>query len=216
MAWVQIVRTVYTDISITTTMSQDQDNAVVQLLELLDRYEKVANDSFRLKFISGIQHLSRANFNSDGRKYGTDSLDRRPYDACKVVETQSGFTLVDKLKKQRTESASLKVVLEKEEVLEKKDVLESLRQRKNKKTEKTGEALGSKKKGAISEINNSPALRDPIYQFGVLVPYQLRDAQASFNDSLSDIVEMVNLRQQITEAVKKIEATEVPEKTGTE
>lgn len=193
-------------------MSQDQDNAVVQLLELLDRYEKVANDSFRLKFIAGIQHLSRANFNSDGRKYGTDSLDRRPYDACKVVETQNGFTVVDRLKKQRAENALQK------DVLEKKDPLESLRQRKNtRKSEKTEEALGSKEeKGVISEPHQVPALRDPIQQFGVLVPYQLRDAQASFNDSLIDIVEMVNLRQQIAEAVKKIESAGASEKVEKE
>lgn len=193
-------------------MSQDQDNAVVQLLELLDRYEKVANDSFRLNFIAGIQHLSRANFNSDGRKYGTDSLDRRPYDACKVVETQNGFTVVDRLKKQKAESALLK------DVLEKKDPLESLRQRKNtRKSEKTEEALGSKEeKGVISESVEVPALRDPIQQFGVLVPYQLRDAQSSFNDSLIDIVEMVNLRQQIAEAVKKVESAGVSEKVEKE
>lgn len=188
-------------------MSQDQDDLVIQLLERLDRYEKLANDSFRVNFITGMQHLSRANFNSENRKYGMDSLDRRPYDACKVVESNGSFKLRDKLKELKEKK---KLELENEKLdSEKENTLEDQALRQRKKDPAKGEKSEPKsKEGGVSEKSIEPSsLRDPIYQFGVLVPYQLRNAQSSFNDSLTDIITMVNLRQELTELIKKIEST---------
>ncbi|KAF3987523.1 hypothetical protein FT663_00685 [Candidozyma haemuli var. vulneris] len=171
----------------------DQDEAVIKLLDLLDQYEKLANDQFRVNFITGMQNLSRANFNSENKKYGTDSLDRRPYEACKVVEGSAVFVLKDKLKEAKKDAIEEKESEKPEE--------STLRSRGNKtKPEKVSTTETVKEP--------SKSLRDPIYQFGVLVPYQLRNAQASFNESLADIISMVNLRQQITDLVAQIEKAE--------
>lgn len=189
-------------------MNQDQDDLVIQLLERLDRYEKLANDSFRVNFITGMQHLSRANFNSENRKYGMDSLDRRPYDACKVVEGNGSFKLRDRLRELKEKN---KLEKEKESLdPEKETTLEgqALRQRKKDSAQGEKSEPKSKKEGVLEKSVDPPSLRDPVYQFGVLVPYQLRNAQSSFNDSLTDIVNMVNLRRELTELIQKIESTD--------
>lgn len=194
-------------------MAQTQDEAVVELLELVDQYEKLANDQFRVNFITGMQNLSRANFNSENRKYGVDSYDRRPYEACKIVGCKDGFALQDRLEKLKEEknkqreldkpnlNGSEKEVsddsLSGKPETEKNEPEKSIRNRKNTK-------LGKKE---TKSNEDSPALRDPIYQFGVLVPYQLREAQAAFSNSLSDIIEMLNLRQRIERLIAQIEKT---------
>ncbi|CAH2355985.1 hypothetical protein CLIB1423_41S00452 [[Candida] railenensis] len=82
------------------------DQKFAQLLELVDRYEKLANGKFRLNFINGSLNLSRSNYNnrlSLGKKYGPDSYDLRPYDSCKTVDIVANggkFQLVDQRAKQ--------------------------------------------------------------------------------------------------------------------
>lgn len=82
------------------------DQKFVQLLELVDRYEKLANGKFRLNFINGSLNLTRSNYNNRlllGKKYGPDSYDLRPYDSCKTVDIVAGgekFQLVDQRGKQ--------------------------------------------------------------------------------------------------------------------
>lgn len=48
-------------------------------------------------------------------------------------------------------------------------------------------------------------LKDPIYQFGGLVPYQLRECQNSFNKSLYNCVEMIALQTKMKTVIEQIE-----------
>ncbi|GEQ69623.1 hypothetical protein JCM33374_g3296 [Metschnikowia sp. JCM 33374] len=79
------------------------DAKTFRLLDLLDEYESLANDSFRVNFTNGFLDLSRANYYGSQR-YGVDSIDRRPRDASTIVESSEGkISIKDKwlLYKQR-------------------------------------------------------------------------------------------------------------------
>lgn len=147
----------------------EEDEKFFKLLDLMDKYEHIANGPFREKFIDGFLNLSKANFRGD-RKFGADCFDKRPYPAAKIV---SNMELVDlrKTKKETTDSDNEKL----------------LRNRKRKeKTEKT-------------ESTDFPQVRDPMYQFGTLVPSQLRQAQTDFSLAVARAAELVRLKQQITQ-----------------
>lgn len=171
---------------ISEAQDSEQDTKLIELLQLINEYEKLANDSLRHNFINGHLNLSRANYNSP-RKFGTDSLDLRPYQACKVVG--KNFELIDKL--------ALQKLLKKEKATmkdnEKKPESEgALRNRKTK--------IEKEETVSVSE-EDEVTLKDPVLQFGGLVPYQLREAQANFSAGLSDALRLHTLRCKITAMV---------------
>lgn len=212
------------------TASQLQDEKVFSLLLLIDEYERIANDSFRSNYVEGFLTLSRANFNST-RKFGTDSLDRRLYDACTVVEDVDGFRVVDLLSKQRVEKKAFKLAEAKEDEKtktpkngeeERGDATEKIAVEKdngareeggaNERAETSGATLreaselkNRKSKSKPTKKTPTWTLRDPIDQFGGLVPYQLRDAQTHFASALAESVKLVNLQKRISTLIRDIE-----------
>lgn len=169
----------------------EQDAKVIQLLELVSQYEQLANDSLRVNFVSGYLDLSRANFNGS-KKFGVDSLDLRPYSACKVVKRAEEFEIEDRLANQSEKRKKEKMV-EKEEKGE-----PELRSRKTK-------VKDVKDVTKVVEIEDEGVpVSDPINQFGGLVPYQLRQAQQHFNRALDDSVKLLNLRNQISTLMEQI------------
>lgn len=197
----------------------NEDSLLIRLLELVSEYEELANGAFRSDIIEGFSDLSRATFNST-RRFGLDSFDMRPNDASKVVKfTDDGtFELHDQLRRQSTAAPS-------------KTQKEGARLRKSRKTlEKSAEdekgsplekaepaskdvsfgsegkttALSSGESPSSSFAETKPKLRDPISQFGGLVPYQLRTAQAHFSDALTHSIKLINLKCQIEELISTL------------
>lgn len=230
-----------------------QDTKVVELLKLLDRYEKLANDELRVHFIDGFLDLSRANYNGL-RKYGADSLDLRSYLACSVVgRGESEFKLEDRLAAQQAELKEQKeklrsaeketagselkkltemaVSVDDEDMSNEKStsvstsgtegVLRKRNTQKQSETSVTSEsdvsppaakaASAAKSVKPVKPVKSAKSdstllYKDPINQFGGLVPYQLRSSQKHFKLALADCVELVNLHRRISVLIADIEA----------
>lgn len=217
-----------------------QDEKVLQLLTLVDKYEKLANDNLRIHFINGFLDLSRANYNGS-RKFGADQLDLRSNLACSVVRYDKKFELEDRLAKQReseTETrnsmkeANEDSIIETETENEKSTAVSTAKSggqlRKRNTTKKSD--LDTRKAAELSYKESEPApriapnsklrsktrsdllYRDPINQFGGLVPYQLRSSQKEFKLALAECVELANLQREILQLVSEIEDLEKSEK----
>lgn len=229
----------------------EPDSKVCELLELLDEYEKLANDLWRVHFVNGFLDLSRANYNGS-RKHGLDSFDLRPYSACSVVEKDENlYRLVDRLAAQqallrRQEEEKKNKEKGKREKNEEPKKLEKLKEEKSlslAKSEFVNDDLDAgfneksttlpsiftegqlrkrngKAASSVSVLSKSlstqsfkilltklvASYRDPINQFGGLVPYQLRRSQEHFKEALKDSVRMANLQLRIVALIKDIEA----------
>lgn len=198
--------------------SELQDEKVVQLLLKLNEYEELANGSFRTDFIDGFSNLSRAGFNST-RTFGPDSYDLREYQACKIlVKNGNFFEVVDRLKRQREESKKTTTI---EGQTSKEAPEESgTKKRTLKNSAKSAGATQKTEKGAVSTSTSISAkteptetrevesvkYRDPINQFGGLVPYQLRQAQSNFLAAVLHCVKLVELRRTIESLIEDIES----------
>ncbi|QBM86167.1 hypothetical protein METSCH_A08030 [Metschnikowia aff. pulcherrima] len=70
-----------------------EDEKTFKLLQLLDEYEILANESLSKTFTQGFLDLSRANYHGSQR-YNMDSIDMRPRDATTVVEKNTGKFII--------------------------------------------------------------------------------------------------------------------------
>lgn len=181
----------------------DLDAKTVLLLGLVDDYQRLA-DTQRLHYVNGFLNLSRANYNSGLRKYGPGSFDLRPYMAVKNVDIEGDqFKIQNKLANQRIsdKQARENEKTDKELSSEKTEIVSSdssgLRNRKER---------AIFREGTVEVSENR--LRDPILQFGALVPYQLRQSQQFFVDGLQSLVQILNLRKRILTLVLEIEELE--------
>lgn len=173
------------------------DDKTIKLLDLIDSYEKLTNEN-RLNYINGFLNLSRANYNNGSlsKKYGADSFDLRPYGACKKIKVSDKFELVDLLKEQKTKNEKQEV----DNINEEDDAQSTLKNRKTNKIET------EKESDDINDIESQePKLKDPITQFGGLVPYQLRQSQNFFGNSLAISIKIINLQRAIKELIEDIE-----------
>lgn len=194
----------YKLISKSETSLSPIDDKTIRLLELIDAYEKLTNEN-RLNYINGFLHLSRANYNNGSlsKKFGPESFDLRPYGACKQIQVKDKFELVDLLKAQKDKSEQAKDISgQAKETNEKKetDVESTLKNRKTKKVEK------EKEFDNIDDIESQNSkLKDPISQFGGLVPYQLKQSQAFFGNCLDISIKIINLQREIKKLIEDIE-----------
>lgn len=216
----------------------EEDEQVFRLLELLNEYVVLSNDSMRVKFIEGHLDLSRAKFN--GARTMPHLLDMRPYMACKVV--RPGFVIEDRLadskakaarkakEKKKTESEVVKSEKGQAETDISEDVpkrntrsaastkraaqedepasLDDLTQKMLRLGDSTGSSLGTtsvRNRKETQEVVAETTFRDPLHQFGGLVPNQLRSAQAHFGGALQDCVRLVQLQREITALLARIE-----------
>ncbi|RCK65979.1 hypothetical protein Cantr_01744 [Candida viswanathii] len=156
-------------------MSVDKDTKTIELLDLLDRYQ-LLTASNRENFINGFFNLSRANFQNEKTRYGPETFDLRSYKACKVVEqTNDGaFFVIDRLEKGLA------------------------------KEDKEGKTVRNRKEKSGGEEKAKLEYRDPIKQFGALVPLDLRQSQADFNKAVLQSVEIVNLQVRIEKLINEL------------
>lgn len=182
-------------ISKSKTSMSPIDEKTIRLLELIDTYEKLTNEN-RLNYINAFLNLSRANYNNGSlsKKYGADSFDLRPYGACKKIKLNGKFELVDLLNEQRTKNEQPKI----DNINKEDDAESTLKNRKTKKFE-TG------KESDNNLESHGPKLKDPITQFGGLVPYQLKQSQTFFSNSLAVSIKIINLQRAIKELIEDIE-----------
>lgn len=198
------------------------DSVLIRLLELVSEYEDLANGDFRSELIEAFSDLSRATFNST-RTFGPDSFDMRPYEACKTVEVANDGTVqlhnqlhrqsLPESTKPKTQGArSRKIRKNLESTSEdsndskvEKIELPSLSDSCASKGRTTALSSGSSNGASLTETK--PKLRDPIYQFGGLVPYQLRHAQTHFSNALAHSLKLVNLRFEIEVLISKVNET---------
>lgn len=184
---------------------EEKDIKTIELLELLDRYQLIKSSN-RNNFIDGFLNLSRANFQNDKIRYGIEKFDLRCYQACKIINLSSNnidqFQLIDRLEKNRL----IKKSKEQEEQQQQKDNEQEEQQQQQKDKEQKESILRNRKEKKINEINElddndeKPIIeyKDPIKQFGGIVPQELRKSQINFNNALIELIEIINL-------IKKIE-----------
>lgn len=175
----------------------ENDANIFKLLDLVHKYETIANGEFRDRFIDGFLDISAANFKGD-RHFGADCFDKRPYFACKTVSEKG---IIDRLHTEKSHDASEKPLQASQNHLSRKESSQSnLRNRKGKSDATQHEKLQE------SDLldNPKPMLRDPIYQFGTIVPHELRRAQSQFSKALPIIIELCQLKQEIESLCSKI------------
>jgi len=227
-----------------TSELAEEDSKVSQLLELLDEYEQLANDSMRLNYVKGFQDLSRANYNGT-KRHGVDSFDLRPYRACTIVANDGELVVIDRLEAQNEREKQRKVSEKKDRdkranedemkedqneivkgeqitsggkehkqvddgIVESTSVSTStgeLRNRKSKvKDTQSKETVDFESKESSKDpTRKTQTYKNPINQFGGLVPYQLRTAQDHFKRALADSVKVINLQQRILALIEEIE-----------
>ncbi|KAK6198596.1 uncharacterized protein RJT21DRAFT_122182 [Scheffersomyces amazonensis] len=204
------------------------DLKTIELLDLIEQYEKLVNDQYRLNYINGFLNLSRANYNYTSRRFGSNSFDYRPYDACKEItinDNTGEINLINKLaihqsklsqqKKNKHEKKENDDEYEIIDVISEKGISSSssstkdsisisTRSLKNRK-ENLSEKLSSTITVEEDPLPSNSRLQDPINQFGGLVPYQLRQSQGYFNKALTDSVDIINLRSRINGLINEIE-----------
>jgi hypothetical protein len=181
------------------------DNLWVQYLDLLETYT-AAQDAIKSRLSAGFLSLAKANFHSSGRRYGQDSYDQRAVATTRVrfeikherldIET---FKTVSSLESEpKDDSLSSKETSKAEEDHSSPDIAKESNEplpaqlptpfstlepeTKTKSTEEQSEQKdqpdteGSPK----SKVN----FKDPIRQFGILIPPALRSAQKSFSTAV--------------------------------
>ena len=168
-----------------TTDKEIIDNKTIQLLELLDKYQQLTTLN-RENFINGFFNLSRANFQNEKEKYGLEKYDFRCYKACKIIDINSDngrFELIDRLLK--NESSSTTMI-------------------RNRKHRKTG-TIATHDKEIVKESNDDEeTFKDPIKQFGTIVPSELYKCQQNFNNGLNQLIEIINLQIQIKKLIQEL------------
>lgn len=237
----------------------DYDSKVFQLIQLIDEYEKLVNDGYRLNFINGFLNLSRANYGHNTRKYGSSSFDLRPYKSCKQVSfVEDEFVMIDILKQKRADTdestkkqldtktsklsdwlksqeKQLQIIDRKKEQNKYQNLDQKVDQMKNQKINlvdhvseicredpypetSVGVTTGSSKFTSTVEKHSSDTtedvidlelpLKDPLHQFGSLVPYQLRQSKFYFENSLDCIIKVLNYHIKINKLITEIESFE--------
>lgn len=209
----------------------EQDSKIFELIRLLAEYEALANDQFRVHFADGFLDLSRANYNGS-RKHGIDSFDLRPYNACTVLDGTG--EIIDRLQIQREGEKRRRERAVRENQEKEKEGKRVDGEGKSDKNGENGESDGRTKvdekleaeqkntqsatavrrKPVSGELRNrknrkEPAeeqqsYKDPINQFGGLVPYQLWSSQSHFKRALVDCVRMVKLQRKIELLMEEI------------
>lgn len=166
-----------------------EDQKVADLLELVGTYEQLIRRQNH-QFANGYLTLSRANYNLGiTKRYGAESYDQRPYEAITRVKFNGEFSLDDKPE----DKADL--FEDKGDVSEDKADVEAPEQ----KLRKRGKAAK-----AIKDTKAPAKAFDPIYQFGGIVPYQLRQSQTYFSSGLEVAIAAYNIRRQISRALQNI------------
>lgn len=187
----------------------DIDTKTVQLLDAVREYEEL-KESYRLNYINGFLTLSRANYNSGlTKKYGMESFDLRPYEAVKTVTIRDNeFEVKDRMKQEVSKEPK---VSKPEESIEKNETTLKLRKKQAKQTKNadaTTLALDLEPKPAIEEKDGKveTKLKNPLNQFGGIVPYQLKQSQQYFAEALDQTVKIKNMETQIHQLILQIEA----------
>ena len=179
-----------------TTNEQTIDSKTIQLLELLDKYQQLTTSN-RENFINGFSNLSRANFQNDKSKYGLEKFDFRCYKACKIIDIKHDkFELINRLMKVNNNNNNNLATTDSTSSDE-KESSKTIRNRKDKKkTTTTSED--------IVEKTDHDEFRDPIKQFGTIVPYELYKCQENFNNVLNQLIQIINLQKQINQLIQEL------------
>lgn len=179
------------------------DRKTIQLLELLDQYQ-ILIEKLSLGYTNGFLTLSRANYNSGiTKKYGPDSFDYRPYNACKTIEVNEDFKLNELLPKPQKKIKKNDKTTEDPNTLKSSDI--QLKSNNDTGALKNRHLKKKIEKEETTEIDNVE-VRDPIYQFGGLVPYQLRQSQDYFSAVVNDSIRLVNLKNKINRIVEEMDS----------
>lgn len=176
----------------------DLDSSTVELLEAVQQYEEM-RESYRLNYVNGFLTLSRANYNSGlSKRFGMESFDLRPYEALKTIRIkENGYEVADESK----EADEIKPESDNNAEYNDKSELEgTLKQRKGKGRGKDLE------KAKTTEVILSPTkAKNPLDQFGGIVPYQLKQSQQFFVEALEQTVQIKNMETRILLLIKQIE-----------
>ncbi|KAI3406905.2 hypothetical protein KGF56_000197 [Candida oxycetoniae] len=199
----------------------DIDGKTIQLLNLLNIYHFLTA-KYRANFIQGFLHLSRANFQSEKLKFGLDTFDLRPYNACKVVNVGTSeegikYEIVDQLKSQvnkTDEPKNTTTTTIKQRIVKESTELSNRKVKASKQREEKNSFLDTIDDDDIQTATISQ-LRDPIYQFNPFMPpKELILSQDNFNKGLDNIIELINLQNRINALINELEKEELAKVSG--
>lgn len=217
---------------------EEQDALIVKLLTLVDEYEQLANGEYRSLFIDGYMALSRANFNAH-KTFGVENYDMSAHEAVLQIQQLDGLlTVLDKVQEAR-KIQEAKAIQEKQKItknskeneqkLEKEpkvneQIVDKSSSKKSKAKQVTRQSLStaisshkstSSEKPTVKTIETPVKIKDPINQFGGLVPYHLKSAQDSFKNSIINAIALLNIQVQISAIVDKLSRPEQTNKLDT-
>lgn len=176
------------------------DAKVAQLLDLVDAYTALTRD-YRLHFVEGSLALSRANCEAGRKRYGEDAYDLRPHLSAKRIAVGDEFRLEARAPKPasaRARAAPTKVApVTASGVAPPPATLTNRRRPAPAPTETPTETP--------AETPAEVAPRDPIAQFGALVPPLLRQSQQHFDRWLAAAVALANLQRKMARLLADIE-----------
>ncbi|KAG7194667.1 uncharacterized protein KQ657_004343 [Scheffersomyces spartinae] len=173
------------------------DTKTLELLQLLDKYENTIMKQMDINFKNGYLNLSRANYNSGSltKKFGIESIDMREHLANKIVEVKGKDIVLKNVTKETIQETKKTYNTMKADESNNENGLRNRNQN-----------IKSSKPKAFEESEEGGILRDPIHQFGGLVPYQLRQSQTYFIKGLKDAISLVALRSDIQLLIQEIES----------
>ncbi|CDK28574.1 unnamed protein product [Kuraishia capsulata CBS 1993] len=198
----------------TTLDLPEEDNLMINVLNLIDEYEKQA-ESVSGYLSNGFLQLSRANYASTtGIRFGRDYYDEREFDAqIRVQITEDGsITTVEPVSEKASQTEKLESTHRQPESTSLKR-----RQKKTENPEDTARtsAIETNSKTVESdsptpettEIDSTvPAKRtNPVNMFGALVPYQLRQSQTSFQQAVAGLVRLADSKRQLLEMLSRVD-----------
>lgn len=212
---------------------REHDEKVVQLLELLENYETLANHQMRELFILAHQHLGRAKFASQ-YQIGEHAYDLRPHSACLTTKARGeDWVLTNSLppvtnkratKTEKTSATETGLSAEKYNSLvdetskvpkvhregkasrsHETEVKDTSEARTSALADRAARNRRTRTKKPKEEEASIAASRDPILQFGLLTPPQLARAQADFRSGVEIVVQMANLKRQIEGLLAEID-----------
>lgn len=181
-----------------------QDEKTIELLDLLDKYQEIVLENSS-SYMEAFIGLTKANCLGGpfSKKFGMDAYDFRPHDANKKIDCSEFFSLIE-TKEAEKDSPNELSQLELESTTEKYNSEIEFRNRKRKHTRTERELLKQNTEIEKDDMDKLP-IKDPILQFGIFVPKQLKEAQVLFNKSLIQSIQIANLKKRIETTVQEIE-----------
>lgn len=189
------------------TDSDSLDKKTIDLLEELDQYTQITS-AWRQQLIDAFVLLSRANY-VGSKRFGLECFDMRPYNAQATVTLGDGIVLTrgsQKVEDSATAEAEPENTLRQRKVAKGPEEHEQDKSLAKEKPQEKEKPLKKKQLQPASGEKSLDLDRDPLLQFGAMVPPALRQAQTAFQKALTQAIAVANSQIKLSTLVSELEA----------